>query len=321
MPFAGFSLESRFNRNLEMETEEDPMTNESYEGKPAGFWIRVLAQLLDGVVLMVPMLVIGGFFGLLEVLLNVHSSFGEGLVGLVILFCCAAISLLYYSLMTSKKGQTLGKMVFNLKVVDAEGSAPSFKSSLIRWFSYALSALPIYIGYILAAFNGEKRALHDYLAGTRVVYKGAPNTVAVVLVLVLVGGGSLFGGVIAGVLAFQDYRHMETMATDSVNKTSLRNIQSAVQVYYVDQVAYPKDLGDLVPKYLDKMPILDLKKYGMGSSAQVESYSFLDPAGQVDSSKLKNTGHWLYDPATGKVIIDCTKDGTGGTPICQYSGF
>ena len=297
------------------------MTSDSYEGKPAGFWIRFLAQVLDGTILMVPMFLVAVFFGLLEFIFHVGGGLGAQLAGLAIIVCCGLISLLYFTFMTSKRGQTLGKMAFNLKVVDVEDKTPAFKTSLIRWGSYILSTIPLFIGYIVAGFTGEKKALHDFVAGTRVVYKGAPNTIAVVLTLVFGGGGLLVGAGITAALAIPNYKHMETIATDSLNKAALRNIQSAIQVYYVAQAAYPKDLESLVPKYLDKIPKLQLDKYGMGNSNQVESYSFLDLMGQVDGSKLKNTGHWLYDPATGKIVIDCTKDDTAGIPIYQYSGF
>jgi uncharacterized RDD family membrane protein YckC len=276
---------------------------------------------LDGAVLMVPIFLVFMFFGLLEFLFHVQGGPLQSLAGLGIMSVCALISLLYFTLMTSKKGQTLGKMAFNIKVVDAEGNPPAFGPSLGRWFSYLLSGVILYIGYIMAGFTKEKKALHDLIAGTRVVYKGAPNTVAIVLTLVFGLGGAVVVGGITAAIAIPNFARMKSAASDSINKANLKNIQTAIQVYYADQMAYPKDLNSLVPKYLDAVPAVKLDKYGFGSSSQVESYSFLDSTGQVDPQRLKNTGHWLYDPATGKIVIDCTQIDSNGSAIYQYGSF
>ena len=66
---------------------------------------------------------------------------------------------------------TPGKMALRLKVVTPEGAPVSYGRSFARAFSMILSGIVCYIGFIIAAFDEEKRALHDHICGTRVVRK------------------------------------------------------------------------------------------------------------------------------------------------------
>ncbi|SCV37852.1 hypothetical protein BQ1740_0119 [Bacillus subtilis] len=78
--------------------------------------------------------------------------------------------ILYYSLLTSSKMQaTLGKKLMGIIVVNQYGVRISFWHSFGRFFAYTLSGI-LYIGYIMAAFP-SKLALHDYICGTKVIYK------------------------------------------------------------------------------------------------------------------------------------------------------
>ena len=61
--------------------------------------------------------------------------------------------------------------MLGLKVIRSDGSGISFARGACRYLAQIVSALILLIGYIIAAFDVEKRALHDYLCDTRVVYK------------------------------------------------------------------------------------------------------------------------------------------------------
>lgn len=68
-------------------------------------------------------------------------------------------------------GQTIGKMLTGIRIVRKNGTGISFSTVLLRHLlGYFLTALTLGIGFILAAFNHKGRALHDYVAGTTVVY-------------------------------------------------------------------------------------------------------------------------------------------------------
>jgi uncharacterized RDD family membrane protein YckC len=117
----------------------------------AGFWIRVAALLVDDIVLSVP------YYLLL------HSVGRWGLLALIPMA-------LYYPLMESSASQgTIGKIVFSLRVTDRSYQRISFGRALGRWLAHIPSGLLLCLGYVMAAFTPQKRALHDYIAGTLVL--------------------------------------------------------------------------------------------------------------------------------------------------------
>jgi uncharacterized RDD family membrane protein YckC len=147
-----------------------------------GFWIRFLAILIDGIILTVVGLIIRIPLGL--AIGGVGLSLGRnpdpaqalaalpaimGLAGLFILIQLA-VSLAYEVYFLSTRGATPGKMVVGLKVTRADGSPVSAGLAAGRYFARILSGMILWIGFIMAAFDREKRALHDYICGTRVVY-------------------------------------------------------------------------------------------------------------------------------------------------------
>ncbi len=68
-------------------------------------------------------------------------------------------------------GKSLGKMLTGLRIVRADGNPPSLGSLLLRHLvGYPLTILTFGLGFLFAAFNQKGRALHDFLAGTVVVY-------------------------------------------------------------------------------------------------------------------------------------------------------
>ncbi len=68
------------------------------------------------------------------------------------------------------QGATPGKAAAGLRVVDQlTGDKPSLVQSLLRWFGYFVSALPLGLGFIWAALDSDRQAWHDKIARTRVV--------------------------------------------------------------------------------------------------------------------------------------------------------
>lgn len=134
----------------------------------AGFWIRFAAKLIDGVVLFMFELMLltpgaanpaDGDQGYLSVLLVTVGFFFARLV-------CGA---LYTILLVGKYGATLGKMVCGLKVVSEDGDRISYARASDRFVAEFLSFVTLAIGYIVVAFDGQKRALHDHMCSTRVI--------------------------------------------------------------------------------------------------------------------------------------------------------
>jgi uncharacterized RDD family membrane protein YckC/DNA-directed RNA polymerase subunit RPC12/RpoP len=138
-----------------------------------GFWIRFVAKLIDGLILSVVLVIPIVFL----VLAAVRSGGGRQaetfIAAMQILFQLAylAISLGYNTFFLGKYGATPGKMAVGIKVVSPDGAPITYARALGRSAGELLSGLICDIGYIIAAFDSEKRALHDHMAGTRVVYK------------------------------------------------------------------------------------------------------------------------------------------------------
>lgn len=68
-------------------------------------------------------------------------------------------------------GQSIGKMLTGLRIVKKDGKSASFGAVLLRnLLGYFITVLTVGLGFLLALFNIKGRALHDFLAGTVVVY-------------------------------------------------------------------------------------------------------------------------------------------------------
>lgn len=124
----------------------------------AGFWRRVLATLIDGILLS---LVTGSFTWTVD-FDDLKIAYGLG----------GIVQWLYFALMESSNRQaTLGKMVIGLVVVDENYRRISFARATGRHFGKFLSAIILGIGFIMAGFTEKKQALHDTFADTLVVQK------------------------------------------------------------------------------------------------------------------------------------------------------
>ncbi len=80
------------------------------------------------------------------------------------------IFLFYDVLLTGRFGATLGKMAIGARITLVNGAPISYNRALLRWLAARLSEFCFFFGYLMILTNPEKRALHDWLAGTRVVY-------------------------------------------------------------------------------------------------------------------------------------------------------
>ncbi|AIF42619.1 RDD family protein [Virgibacillus sp. SK37] len=138
---------------------------ESY--KPAGFWIRFLANLVDGVIISILALIIAVIIGDETFFQGetTEDSISEGISTLL-------YSVVFIILFTASKFRgSLGKMVCQIQVLNQDMTQISILKSIGRYFSYILSAIPFMLGFIVAGFTENKKALHDFICGTRVVYR------------------------------------------------------------------------------------------------------------------------------------------------------
>ncbi|TAK95399.1 RDD family protein [Patescibacteria group bacterium] len=135
----------------------------------AGFWIRFVAIMIDGMIIWMANMV------LILPMSLVISSMGDellgGLLGVGTALFAVAISFGYFIFLTYRYQTTLGKMALGLRVYAENLQRPTLGQVLGREFGRILSHIVLYVGYIMAGFTPKKQALHDILAKTVVVYK------------------------------------------------------------------------------------------------------------------------------------------------------
>ena len=151
----------------------------------AGFWLRLLAYLIDhillGVVLGVAVMLaiaamgVNYFRGMIEGLRAGGDEYVFAVVSdiFVALLFAFAVSWIYHAWMESSEYQgTLGKMALGLIVTDMNDRRVTFGRASGRFFARIISNLiPLEIGYIMAGFTEKKQALHDVIASCLVLRK------------------------------------------------------------------------------------------------------------------------------------------------------
>jgi uncharacterized RDD family membrane protein YckC len=75
----------------------------------------------------------------------------------------------YTIFFVGKFGATPGKMALRLRVVLSNGGKVGWGRATGRYFAELLSSLTLGIGYLIAAFDDQKRTLHDHICDTRVI--------------------------------------------------------------------------------------------------------------------------------------------------------
>jgi uncharacterized RDD family membrane protein YckC len=131
-----------------------------------GFWIRVVAYLIDGFLLTIVCGVVERILGI-DVFVSdwehYHYDSMANVISLVIWW-------LYFALLeSSERGATVGKMAMGLRVVTGSGQRLSFLNATGRYFAKILSGIILGIGFIMIAFTDRKRGLHDMIADTLVI--------------------------------------------------------------------------------------------------------------------------------------------------------
>jgi uncharacterized RDD family membrane protein YckC len=152
----------------------------------AGFWLRVVAYLIDGLIMGLGFMVLFVPFaimtGLAAVVGGMHPGEDPREVGAVLggtfflgLFTIAALGILggwlYHAKMESSAWEaTLGKKALHLRVTDLNGARVSFKRATGRHFAKLITGLiPLGVGFMLAGLTEKRQAIHDMLANCLVL--------------------------------------------------------------------------------------------------------------------------------------------------------
>jgi uncharacterized RDD family membrane protein YckC len=146
-----------------------------------GFWLRLLAHLIDHVILGAIAAPLFFILVLPSIIRVIHEAEPNqepspelivAIVSSVFIYVVLAFvgQWLYEALLTSSSWQaTLGKRVLQLKVTDELGNRIGFGRATGRFFAKILSSMFFCIGFIMVGLTDRKRGLHDMLAGTLVM--------------------------------------------------------------------------------------------------------------------------------------------------------
>jgi uncharacterized RDD family membrane protein YckC len=268
-----------------------------------GFWLRAGAYTIDTILL-----------ALASVLLSAVLPPVAGALARVL------ISAAYFIVWPIRaQGQTPGKMAAGLAIVRLDDEPLDYWNLIRRWLGYLLSGLTLCLGFICAAFTPRKRALHDYVAGTRVVVVAEVPRKRRIAVIV---AGVLFPLlVLLGIAAAIVYPDLKGTAPEEAVKGRLAMLRSAAAMSYADAGGKnPASLGDLVPKYIPSIEMPGLPDH---AAAGVETYGAevcsgsTAPGEELVGAQLRDTGKWGYVVAPqatcdGTIFIDSTRaDSTG----------
>ena len=126
----------------------------------SGFIRRFLALAIDGFILFIPSLFLGG---------STQSIFGGVSSGLI-------LGLIYYPIFESSVlSATPGKALMGMVVVTEAGERLTFKSAVIRYFSRYISIVTCYIGYLMQLFTAKRQTLHDMISESIVIDRESPD--------------------------------------------------------------------------------------------------------------------------------------------------
>jgi uncharacterized RDD family membrane protein YckC len=198
--------------------------------KYAGFWIRFAASFVDGLVLLIPQMIVSGImtvtnFGAMQkVAANVASLL---------------VTWAYYVFMTNKYQATLGKKAVGIRVFSTKPENLTLGQVILReTIGKFISMIIFFIGYVMTGFTQKKQALHDMLASTAVVYddpnKKTPIWVFVVAALLPIVA---IGGILASIMLVS-LGSARGKAQDAGIKATLASVNVSALIYKEDNASY-----------------------------------------------------------------------------------
>lgn len=130
--------------------------------RPAGFWIRLAASILDSI------LITGTIF-IIAALIGLDGTVREGLDAILNLLYGLLIPVIWY-------GYTVGKRLCGIRIIKMDGSNVSIGTMLLRvivaGFVYVITlGIGVIVSAFMVAFRKDKRSIHDLIAQTYVTYE------------------------------------------------------------------------------------------------------------------------------------------------------
>lgn len=143
----------------------------------AGFWVRLAAMMIDGLILGVVIWVFNGLWplafgrGWMGGAAGAAISYGEagGLFWSLAVLIPFVMVVAYFICFWGWRGQTPGKMAMKLKIVRFTGENISWGDSVMRFLGFIISVLVAFMGHLWIAFDSRRQGWHDKIAETFVV--------------------------------------------------------------------------------------------------------------------------------------------------------
>lgn len=243
---------------------------------PATFGRRFAAIFIDSLI----------FFGI-SLVAGILQAFNMPIPEWIIILLYPTYAVLFIWL----AGATPGKMAMGLRVVTQDDKKLNFFQALFReTLAKWISMIPFYLGFLWVIWDKKKEAWHDKMAKTKVVTHIPNNGKENSLVFVILGLALILPilGILATVIliAINPAGNM-VKAQDVKRQADERQIQSALQLYYLDNNAYPTTLNQLVPSYLPRVPTdpISSREYRYTLDTKTNSYQFCVTFGSETQKK------------------------------------
>jgi uncharacterized RDD family membrane protein YckC len=176
----------------------------------AGFWARVAAYFVDVSILIV-----------LFVAISIGSAYAGDMGKVIGNIVYLLINLLYWPVMESSARQaTFGKSIVGIQITDLNGNRVSFIRAFLRNLAKIISAIPLGIGFLLAAFTGRKQALHDMITKTlvvRIVPSSFIRTLAATIGALVISVGAFFYYMVLPKLQIENGGSMQEAMKSAMN--------------------------------------------------------------------------------------------------------
>lgn len=150
-------------------------------GEYVGFWIRAGAFVVDWIITYVASVIIAMLIGIPLISGDPDFASNDDIAIIVenfnyrFLFVFCGLYTVYGMLMTALRGQTLGKMLLRIQVVEASGNIPPWPRVMLRELIrgvISVALFPLGLLYLWVVLDARRRGFHDYIGGSYVVRKG-----------------------------------------------------------------------------------------------------------------------------------------------------
>lgn len=126
----------------------------------AGFWIRLLAYVIDSFIIGIPLVIFT------SIIFGFQWVFDFGSADL---FHNLVYMLVIVLLWVNWEGQTPGKKILGIRIIGPNINQIGYGRAILRYLGYIICGLTLGIGFIMIGFHGKKRGLHDLIADTYVI--------------------------------------------------------------------------------------------------------------------------------------------------------